>query len=244
MSDTAADLLPAQPAVAAPAAPVVAPASPVAPAAVVTTTVVDPAAPVTAPVAAPADPDAPKFPGLNAKPEEWKEYFGKLGAPKDADGYKLTVPEGGDAVFAKEAAGWMAEAGLLPHQAEALTAKWNAKAAAATTAFVDKQKADDAAWIAQRAATNAIEKTALQTEWGPQNEANFTIAKQAVAQFFPADKAKDALLALEDAMGYGATMKLMHAIGKGLGEGSLRGAGSNQSTPAPTLAQRMYPNSK
>lgn len=230
---------PAPPPVAA--APVVAAPAPVAGAPA--------AAPVAAAPAVAAAPPAPglQVPGPDAKPEDWKAFYTAIGAPKSGDDYKLELPTGGDPAFAKEAAAAMAEAGLLPKQAEALAKWWNGKSAAAVEAHKATQAAADAKWVTDRAAENQRQKDALTNEWGAANaEANMNLAKQAVAQFFPKDKAGPALLALEDVLGYGGVMRVMHAIGKGLGEGNARGlngsAGAIDMSPE-ARAARMYPSS-
>lgn len=173
-------------------------------------------------------PEAPKGlipPGKDAKPEEWNKFFREIGAPEKGDGYGLKLPEGGDQAFQNEAAQMMAEAGLLPQQAQKLVEWWNGKAG--------KSMAEQAA--AQESAMKAAEQqaiaddTALKTEWGQNYEKNMNAAKQAVSQFMPKDKAAEMIDAISNVVGYKATMTMMHAIGKGLGEGSVVGVNSSGS---------------
>ena len=128
---------------------------------------------------------------------------------------------------------------VLSHKAKGLAADWNA--------YIGKLQADaDAAQVAQATAANVkntAEATALQTEWGQAHPANMELARRAVQQFMPGDKAAPAIAALEGVLGYKGTIQFLHGIGKGLGEGDAAGMGSNNTGAAPkTLAERMYPN--
>lgn len=206
----------AAPAVAAPAAPVASPAPSPAVAALATAATI------------PA-PEGLVPPGADAKPEDWKAFYRKLGAPEKGEEYKLEVPQGGDAEFAKEAAAQFAEIGLRPDQAKALATWWNTKAGALTEAQKTAATAEQAAEATRRDAAAKVDETALKNEWsaGVGFDGNMNIAKQAVAQFLPKDKAAHAIEALESVLGYGGTMRLFHTLGKGLGEGTARGLGAN-----------------
>lgn len=195
------------------------------------------------------DPAAVALPGPDATPDQWKTFYKALGAPESGDGYQLPVPEGGDAAFAKEAATMMAEAGLLPRQAEALAKWWNDKAAALTAAQSDQAAQAEAAKLREQHAANTADEATLRQEWGAQHDANMEAAKRAVRQFItpmaPAGKTSALVAAIEGVVGYGATMRMMHAIGKGLMTGQahgLGGDGQQVQQPAKTLAERLYPN--
>jgi hypothetical protein len=215
---------------ATPPAAAPAPAAPAAPAAA-------PAAPVVASDAttAPTEPVV-KLPGKDAQPEAWAEFYKQIGAPDKAEAYELPVPEGQDGEFAKTAATWFKDAGLLPQQAQALAGKWNEFAAAQAAAA----EAAETQRIAQLEQRNKAEEASLKTEWGQSHDANLELARRAVRQFIPSEKAADVVSALEDKLGYAETIKLMHAIGKGLGEHDAPGLGREPATGRKSAAEILY----
>lgn len=197
-----------------------------------------PAPPGPTPPAPPAD-DALKLPGKDATPEDWKAFYAKLGAPENADGYKLEVPEGQDPAFAKLAAGKFAELGILPQQAEGLTKWFNEQSAAATQA-AEKIEAD--AVIAQQAKAKA-DDDALKNEFQGEGYAKMKeTAGKAVREFFPGTKEEQtaALSALEGVMGYGGLYRFLNKIGTGLAEGALRGADQGNRAEQKPLANMMF----
>lgn len=197
-----------------------------------------------APTPAPAEPAPPALtlPGKDATPEAWKAYYKAIGAPESADAYQLPVPDGQDGAFAKTAAGWMAEAGLLPHQAAQLAGKWNEfMATHATQSQADAAKAEQDALTARDTKAKA-EDAALRNEWGQGHEQNVGLARQAATRFF-GDKAADIIESIETAVGYGQTMRIMHAIGQGLGEGKARGLDSGGAQTPRDPASVLYPGS-
>lgn len=180
-----------------------------------------------------------KLPGKDAKPEEWKAFYAKLGAPENADGYKLEVPEGQDPVFSKLAAGKFAELGLLPQQAEGLVKWWNEQAGA-TSKAAEKAEAD--AVVAQQAKAKE-DDAALRNEFQGEGYAKMKeTAGKAVREFFPGDKEQQvaALSALEGVLGYGGLYRFLNNIGKGLAEGSLRGVDQGNKEPPKPLANMMF----
>lgn len=184
------------------------------------------------------------LPGKDATPADWGAYYKAISAPDAAAlAAELPVPEGTDKAFATEAATQMAEVGLLPHQAQKLAEWWNTKSAAAQEAFKTEQtRVGNEAAAAAEAKVNA-EDAALRNEWTPAKyDANMEVAKRAVRQFLPADKAAATLTALEQSIGYGATMRLMHKIGAGLGEGTLKGDGHPGESAVKSIAERLYGN--
>lgn len=245
----------AAPAAAPPAAPAAAPAAPAPAPLTAAAALVDlsaaPAQPPSpaAPAPAPAPAEQPiTLPGKDAKPEDWKAFYKSIGAPETADGYALPVPEGGDPAFAKTAAGWMAEAGLLPQQAQALAAKWNAHVAELTTAQTGAAAAAETQRIAALDSQNKAEESALRNEWGQAHDTNMGLAKRAVQQFLapiaPGDKSQVLITAMEGAIGYSATIRLLHSLGKGLATGQAHGLGDVNSPQGgeKSLAERLYPN--
>jgi hypothetical protein len=144
-----------------------------------------------------------KLPGAKDAPEAWNPVWERLGRPATADGYKLPVPEGADPAFAKAAAGWFHEAGIPAAAAEKIAAKWNEHAAGLT-----------AGTATARAAAQTADETQLKGEWRTNYDTNVGLAQRA-AQAFGLDKAT--LGKMEDALGFGGLMKMMHNIGSKLG---------------------------
>lgn len=182
-----------------------------------------------------------KLPGKDATPEDWAAFYKSIGAPETADAYKLPVPEGDDGAFAKTAAEWFKDAGVLPQQAEKLAGKWNEFVASQQQAA---QQAE-AQQIAALHAKNTAEKQELTNEWGQRATENLEFAKRAAQQFFPKDNAAQVITAIEGVLGYKATIQMLHAIGKGLGEhDATAGMGAQTGGAAQkSLAERMFKNS-
>lgn len=158
------------------------------------------------------------------KPEAWNEVYNRLGRPEKADGYKIPVPEGGDANFAKTAAEWFHSAGLTQKQAETVAAKWNEFAGAQAQGQAESM-----------VVKGTEQRQALEKEWGAALEQNLGVAKKAAAAFGFDQATIDAL---QSAMGYDGVMKFMHNIGSKVGEDSfVSGAGGNNGgVPTPSQA--------
>ena len=187
-----------------------------------------------------AEPGPLVMPGKDATPEQWGEFYKQVGRPDAPEGYELPVPEGDDGAFAKQASGWMHEAGLSKDQAAKLAVKWNELAATQQAA---QTKAEADAAQAQHV-KNTTEAAELKTAWGQNFDANMHFAKQAATQFLPEGKAADVIAAVESKLGYKATIEFLHNIGKGLAEHDAAGLGSNNTgTPQKSLAERLYPSS-
>lgn len=185
---------------------------------------------------APTEPQALALPAKDAPPEAWAAFYKQIGAPETPEAYALPVPEGQDDGFAKTAATWFKDAGLLPQQATALASKWNEFTAAQTATA----QAAEAQRIAALDVKNKAEEAALKTEWGQSHDANMELARRAVRQFVPGGKAEDVVSALEDRLGYAETIKFMHAIGRGLGEHDAPGLGGTQQAGRKTAAEILY----
>jgi len=205
-----------------------------------------PAAPAAAAPAAPsagdlaADPAATeptvKLPGKDATPEQWAEFYKAVGAPDKAEAYELPVPDGQDGEFAKTAATWFKDAGLLPQQAKALAGKWNEFTAAQAAA----SEAAETQRLAAIESKSKAEEASLKNEWGQSHDANMELARRAVRQFIPQAKAGDVIAALEERMGYAETIKFMHSIGKGLGEHDAPGLGGSPAAGKKSAAEILY----
>ena len=203
MSDTPA----AAAAPAAPAAPATSAAAALAPAPA-------PAAdtpPATDPAPAPAAEPGLTLPGKDATPEQWNEFYGKLGRPEKSADYGLKVRDGEDPAFVGEVADVMHKYGLTKEQATGLQGDLMEKAEARMAAF-------EQARVAALDAKNQAEQTALKTELGERFEPQMELAKRAVRQFAGAEQAADIITAIEDKIGYKATMQFFMGIGAGLGE--------------------------
>lgn len=241
MTDTTAPAAPA-------AAPVAAaPAAAPAPVSAAAALMADPAAP-TAPVAAdpaPAagDPAAPAplvMPGKDATPEQWSEFYAALGRPETPEAYELPLPEGDTGEFAKEMAPILHKNGITAEQAKGLAADWNAMVAKQSEAMA----AAEAAQVQAMNAKNTAEAQALQNEWGQAHTENMEMARRAIRQFIPGDKAAPTIAAIEGVLGYKGAIQFLHGIGKGLGEGDAAGLGSNNGgTAVKPLAERLWPSS-
>lgn len=180
------------------------------------------------------------MPGKDATPEEWSAFYNQLGRPETPDAYELPVPEGDPGEFVKDVAPMLHKAGLTSEQAKTLAGEWNAYMAAQNEAAA-KAQADQ---VAAAAARNLAESQALQNEWGANHEANMELARRAVRQFMPGDKAGPAIAALEGVLGYRGAIEFLHGVGKGLGESDAVGMGATSSA-APqshmqSLAERLY----
>lgn len=234
-------------------APAAAPAAPVAPAATDTSSAAatfgltgdQSAAPVvpgdTPPAdTPPANPDTPPaltMPGKDATPEEWSAFYAQVGRPETPEGYELPVPEGESDAFAKQMAPVLHKHGISAEQAKGLAADWNAMMQA-------QQEAGALAETERHAAQksrNEAESVSLRNEWGQQNDANMHHAKLAVQQFLPKEQAGDIISAIESKVGYAATIKFLHSIGKGLAESDAAGLGDpSGGAPVKSMAERLY----
>jgi hypothetical protein len=65
-----------------------------------------------------------RLPGKDAKPEDWKAVYSKLGAPEKPEDYGLQAPEGDAGEFLKTATGWFHELGVPKTMAAGLAGKW------------------------------------------------------------------------------------------------------------------------
>lgn len=155
------------------------------------------------------------LPGKDATPEQWSEFYGKIGRPEKAEEYGLTVREGEDPAFVGEVAGVMHKYGLTKEQAVGLQKDLMTKADAHLAA-VEQQKQ------AALDAKNQAEQTELKTELGERYDAQMELGKRAVRQF-AGDQAADIISAMEEKIGYKATLKFFMGIGAGLGEHDANG---------------------
>lgn len=155
-----------------------------------------------------------KLPGADAKPEEWAPVFDKLGRPADPSKYELAKFDIGlDEKATEQFVGFLRNTfhglGISNKQAAGFTQKWSE--------FVTAQVREQNAAAEQKA---VAEEGELKNEWGAQFDKNVNMAGQGV-QALGLDT--ETLDAIENAIGYGRTMKLMHAIGSKMGEAGYAG---------------------
>ena len=145
----------------------------------------------------------------DAKPEEWGQFYTKLGRPETADAYKLPVPEGDSGEFAKTAAGWFHEAGLNQKQAEGLSGKWNELQPAM------KQQHDGK--LAQQA---EIDIQDLKKSWGKDFELQSELARRAMRESgLTAEEGEK----IERSLGVKKAAEVFASLGKQFAEAPIKG---------------------
>lgn len=169
------------------------------------------------------------LPKDDAPAEEWAKFHDRMGRPPSPDGYKLAVPDGMPADFAKSAAGKFHELGLSARQAESLSSWWN------STVAGQAQAQDAASQTALEAEHKVLEK-----DWGtgPDAQARRELARRA-AVHLGLDAA--AIDGIERTAGYSKTMKALAKVGDMLREAGIEGAGevgSFGTTPEGARAKR------
>lgn len=139
----------------------------------------------------------------------WATLWERLGKPKDATGYKFEGLKFTDGTEVKqEFTDFMrTTAAELNMPAET--------AASLATRFVKYLDGADVSESTDRAAKLVLEKADLAKEWGPNQEANLFVAKQAASKL---GIAPEAVAALEGQVGYAAVMKMFQKIGTAIGE--------------------------
>lgn len=144
-----------------------------------------------------------KMPDDKSTPEQWNEYYTKLGRPAKAEDYKLPVPAGDSGEFAKTAANWMHKAGVPAGMATKLATEWNEFVAGNMKAA----KTTNDAKI-------ATENNELKTEWGGEYDKNFAVVDRALTEF---GVTKEQMDGLRSVLGPKSAMKLFHKIGAKVG---------------------------
>lgn len=156
-----------------------------------------------------------RMPGKDATPEDWKAVYQKLGAPENADGYELPVPEGDSGEFAKQAAGWFAEIGVPKAMAAGLASKWNEHVSAMQEAQEQRWEQDFNKQIG-----------ALKSEWtGEEYDKNVDLAKRVMRN---SGWTQDQLQAIERSLGPKAMLQGFANYGRILGEHRFIDAGGSQ----------------
>lgn len=157
----------------------------------------------------------------------WNEVFTKLGRPETPDSYKIEIPaEGGDEKLAGWARGIFHKAGLSQAQVEKIVPEWNKMAAEQMAAV--KQAVED-----QKIQQFQSEMDTLRQQWGPQYDARFNNAKQAIIAL---GVTPDELDAMSGTAGFDKIARLMDGIyqqyGVGREAGFPGGRGDGSGAPA------------
>jgi len=150
-------------------------------------------------------------PKSDAKPEEWTEFYKKIGGvPEKPDGYKMPESLANDPLMTKFR-DHVHKSGIPPMFFDSIVSWYDAEAQAQQQAIIaefernaDKDMAD------------------LKSEWaGPEYDKNVELGRRAARQFLPhenPEQLSELITKIEGAIGTKATMKMWAAIGAGVGE--------------------------
>lgn len=139
----------------------------------------------------------------------WKALFGRLGVPADAKGYdfkevKFADGKDMDATFVDAIAPALLAAGVSKDRAPEVLK--------AVVKFMDGAEQNS---TAEKTAKLATERDKIASSWGPNQEANKFIVKQAVQKL---GLTEEIVGALENTAGYANTMQALLKIGQMMGE--------------------------
>jgi hypothetical protein len=173
-----------------------------------------------------------RLPGKDAKPEEWRSVYARLGAPEKPEDYGITAPEGDPGEFLKTATGWFHELGVPKSMAAGIAGKWNE--------YVASQKvAADGKWNE----TFDKEMGELKTAWGADFDKNRDLARRV-------EKATglkpEQLTGVERALGPRAYQEFLARFGTTIGEHRFQGSANagSFSMSAEAAKQRLADLSK
>lgn len=167
-----------------------------------------------------------KLPKDESDKATWDKIYDRLGRPAKPEEYELALPTGDNGEYAKFIATTMHELGLTKKQAQTLALKQNE--------FIAAQESKDAETYQ---ATIKTQDAALRTKWGQAHDKNMQIAKGAYAELGVTTAVADAM---EQAMGYSATMEFFYNLGSKIGEDkfvSANGANGFNGVMSPAAAQ-------
>lgn len=156
-----------------------------------------------------------------------KAFRAKLGVPDSPDAYALPVPEGGDAAFAKTAAGWFMEAGVPPGAARTIAQQWNGHMQAAMQAMEAEESAKSEQALGE-----------IKGKWGDKFDQNAEVARRYVKA---SGLNEEQLSAVERALGTATFLETFHKLGTSLGEAGFTtgdNAGGAGFTPAKAAAHK------
>ena len=145
-----------------------------------------------------------KIPGKDAKPEDWRPVWQKLGAPEKPEDYGIQAPEGDSGEFLKTATSWFHELGVPKSMAAGLATKWNEYVA-------QTQTASEGQWN-QRFETEVAE---LKGEWKGDFDKNKDLANRVMRT---GGWSAEQLQAMEQALGPKAFLSGFAKFGSMVGE--------------------------
>lgn len=168
------------------------------------------------------------IPKADADPKEWAAVYDRLGRPSDPSGYKVDVPQGGNAELQKAVLTKAHELGLTKAQAEGLVGWYNEQGAQAMQA---QEAAKQQAFVQDDAK--------VKQEWGQAYTQNLAQAQAAMRGLGLTPELVDKL---SDSLGHYQTMNLLQKIGSKAMEadfvgGEGRTAFGNAMTPAQAKAE-------
>lgn len=139
----------------------------------------------------------------------WNNVWQRLGAPDKPEGYDFTGVKFADGTELDESfVGLMRETAAKLH----LPKDAATEITRAFTNFLEKSEQSD---LAETTAKLAEAKTALQTNWGKNFDANLFVAKNTAAKL---GVTPEQVAALEGAVGYDKVMEMFRSIGEKTGE--------------------------
>lgn len=160
----------------------------------------------------------------------WNSVWGRLGKPADKKDYDLSAVKFADGSAPEDAfldfARTTAHSLNLPKDAAP-------RLAAELVKYLDAAGTESAA---VHTASLATEKAALATEWGPNQDANLFIAKQAAAKL---GVSAEAINALESVVGYAQVMKMFQKVGSAIGEDRFVASGPSGDRAILTVEQAV-----
>lgn len=163
------------------------------------------------------------LPKADADPKEWAAVWDKLGRPSDPTGYKVTLPEGGNADFQTAALAKLHELGVPKGMGEQLINWYNEQA----TGQMQQMEAAKAQAFQQQDAQ-------IKQEWGAAYTQNLAQAQAAKRMLGLDDATIDKV---SDALGHAATMKLLQNIGSKAAEADFVAGDGSTNFSAMTPAQ-------
>lgn len=165
--------------------------------------------------------DAIIAPGKDATPEQWNDFYSKLGRPETPEGYEFKFDEGIKADedmmnFGKQL---FHELGASPEKAQAAADKWNEFAATMQNSAVEAERA---------ANTQALD--ALVDKWEGEEKLNeMKAAGERAVKSLGLDAT--AIERIEDQIGSAPIVELLAMIGSRVGEGQFKDTGTPAGDP-------------
>lgn len=155
---------------------------------------------------------------------EGRAIWEKLGRPKDAKDYSIEIPkEYGDEQLVEWVRSVADKGNMTQKQVETFVNEWNARSEAIVKAENEKVTAE---YQAQEAN--------LKRDWGQTFEQNINVARQACNSI---GISKEQVDAIESALGYEGTMRLLHKLGSATGEAQFVSGQSNGGQVGPEQAK-------